>query len=41
MVWRSILVHLDNEPRCDARVDLAARLAHDRDARLIGIAPTG
>ena len=41
MVWRSILVHLDTDPRCDARVDLAARLARDREGRLIGIAPTG
>jgi nucleotide-binding universal stress UspA family protein len=41
VVWRSILVHLDDDPRCDARVDLAARVARDRDARLVGIAPTG
>ena len=41
MVWRSILVHLDADPRCDARVDVAARLARDRDGRLVGVAPTG
>ena len=42
MAWRSILVHLDDDdPRCEARVDIAARLARDRDARLVGVAPTG
>jgi nucleotide-binding universal stress UspA family protein len=41
MVYRSVLVHLDDDPRCDARVDLAARIAVERDARLVGLAPTG
>jgi nucleotide-binding universal stress UspA family protein len=41
MAWRSVLVHLEDDARCDARVDVAVRLAHERDARLIGVAPTG
>lgn len=41
MTYRSLLVHLADDERCGARVDLAAQLAHDFDARLTGLAPTG
>ena len=41
MNLRSLLVFLDSDARCDARVHLAARFAAAHDSRLVGIAPTG
>jgi nucleotide-binding universal stress UspA family protein len=41
MIYRSLLVHLTRAPNCDARVDLAIRLARERDGHLVGLAPTG
>jgi len=41
MSYRSILVHLDESPRCAARVALAASLAREHGAHLLGLAPTG
>ncbi len=41
MSYRTILVHLDDSPRCDGRVAVAAGLARHLDAHLLGIAPTG
>ncbi|MEP7297389.1 MAG: universal stress protein [Burkholderiales bacterium] len=41
MSYRSILVHLDESARCEARVDMAARLAREHGAHLLGLAPTG
>jgi nucleotide-binding universal stress UspA family protein len=41
MTYRSILVHLDESPRCATRVALAASLAKAHGAHLLGLAPTG
>jgi len=41
MSYRSILVHLDESPRCAARVDIAAQLARQHGAHLLGLAPSG
>ena len=41
MPYRTILVTLDATVRCAARVAVAARLAADHDAHLVGLAPTG
>lgn len=41
MSYRSLLVLLDQDPLCDARVDFAIGLAAAHDAHLIGLAPTG
>ena len=41
MSYRSILVHLDESPRCPVRVDIAARLARVHGAHLHGLAPAG
>jgi nucleotide-binding universal stress UspA family protein len=41
MSYKSILVHLDGLPRCEARVKLSARLALEHESHLIGLAPTG
>ena len=41
MTYRSILVHLDESPRCAVRVDIAARLAREHGAHLLGVAPAG
>lgn len=41
MSYRSILVHLDESPRCAARVEIAARLARQHGAHLFGLAPAG
>lgn len=41
MNFRSLLVVLDADARCDARTVLAARFAASHDAHLIGIAATG
>jgi nucleotide-binding universal stress UspA family protein len=37
MSYKSLLVHLDNDRRCADRIDIAARLALDFDARLTGL----
>ncbi|MCW7540574.1 universal stress protein [Aquabacterium sp. A7-Y] len=41
MSYRTILVHLDETPRCTLRVALAARLARRHESHLLGLAPTG
>ncbi|MCM5680575.1 universal stress protein [Schlegelella sp. S2-27] len=41
MSYRTILVHLDDSPRCNVRVDLAAQVAAGQGGHLIGLAPTG
>jgi nucleotide-binding universal stress UspA family protein len=41
MNYRSLLVHVDAAERSAARVDIAARLAVQLDAHLVGLAPTG
>ena len=41
MSCRSILVHLDESPRCAVRVAIAARLALEHGAHLLGLAPSG
>lgn len=41
MSYRSILVHLDDSPRCAVRVEFAARLAVRHRAHLQGLAPAG
>jgi nucleotide-binding universal stress UspA family protein len=41
MSCRSIVVHLDESPRCAVRVGVAARLAHRHGAHLLGLAPAG
>jgi nucleotide-binding universal stress UspA family protein len=41
MTYRSILVHLDESPRCATRVALAAMLARAHGSHLLGLAPSG
>lgn len=41
MSYRSILVHLDETPRCAVRTEIAASLALAHHAHLRGLAPTG
>ncbi|MEP6875663.1 MAG: universal stress protein [Burkholderiales bacterium] len=41
MSYRSILVHLDDSPRCAVRIEIAARLALRHGAHLQGLAPAG
>ena len=41
MTYRSILVHLDQEPLSAVRTRIAIQLARDMDCRLVGLAPTG
>ena len=41
MAYHSILVHLDHEPACAQRTEIALRLAREHGSRLIGLAPTG
>ena len=41
MSYRSILVHLDDSPRCNVRIDLAAQIAEAQGGHLLGLAPTG
>jgi nucleotide-binding universal stress UspA family protein len=41
MSIKTILVHLDHNPRCEARVSLAAGLAQARGAHLVGLLPNG
>jgi len=41
MTYRSLLILLDQDPLCAARVQVAVRLARTLDAHLVGLAPTG
>ncbi|MGY4829125.1 universal stress protein [Sphaerotilaceae bacterium SBD11-9] len=41
MNYRSLLVHLDSDKHCPARIDLAIRLARQHDCHLVGVAATG
>jgi nucleotide-binding universal stress UspA family protein len=41
MSYRSILVHLDRNPTCTQRVQVAIDVARHHNAQLIGVAPTG
>jgi nucleotide-binding universal stress UspA family protein len=41
MAYHSILVHLDHEPACAVRTEIALRLSREHGSRLIGLAPTG
>lgn len=41
MVYRSLLVHLDDDERCGLRTELALALARRFEAHLVGLAPTG
>lgn len=41
MSLKTIVVHIDSTPRCSTRVKLAAQLANEYDAHLIGVAPSG
>ena len=41
MSYRSILVHLDDSPRCAVRTVVATRLAREHGGHLLGLAPTG
>ena len=41
MTYRSLLVHLDQDPLCAERTQVAIRLARELDCHLAGVAPTG
>jgi nucleotide-binding universal stress UspA family protein len=41
MSYKTIAVHLDDGPRCQVRIALAADLARRFGGRIVGIAPTG
>jgi hypothetical protein len=41
MTVRTLLVFLDDDPRCETRATLAARFAARHGSHLVGIAPTG
>ena len=41
MTYRSLIVLLDADPLCTARIEAAIRLARDLDCHLVGVAPTG
>ncbi|OUM00910.1 universal stress protein [Variovorax sp. JS1663] len=41
MTIKTILVHLDHTPRCQARVALAAQIAISQGAHLVGLLPNG
>jgi len=41
MNFRSLLVFLDGDERCDARIHLAARFAAAHECHLVGVAPAG
>ena len=41
MRYKTILVHVDADPAASSRIRLAARLARQADAHLVGAAPTG
>lgn len=41
MTYRSLLVHLDQDPQCLTRTNAAIRLAKALESHLVGLAPTG
>lgn len=41
MDYRTLLVHLDSDEHCDARLKLAAELAREHDAHVMGLAVIG
>ncbi len=41
MAYKTVLVHLDQAPRCDARIRLAAQISQSFGSHLIGAAMTG
>ena len=41
MSYRSIVIHVNGSLRAEERIRIAARIAVDMDAHLIGVAPTG
>lgn len=41
MTYRSLLVHLDHDPHCAARTQVAIGLAKRMGCHLVGVAPTG
>jgi nucleotide-binding universal stress UspA family protein len=41
MDYKTVLVHLDQSPRCDVRIQLAAQISQSFGAHLIGAAMTG
>ena len=41
MTYRSLLVFLDQDPLCAARIQVAIQLAKVLDCHLVGVAPTG
>jgi nucleotide-binding universal stress UspA family protein len=41
MTYRSLLVHLDQDPLCATRTRAAIRLAKDLDCHLVGVVATG
>jgi nucleotide-binding universal stress UspA family protein len=41
MTYRSLLVHLDQDPLCSARTQAGIWLAKELDCHLVGLAPTG
>lgn len=41
MTFRSLLLHVNSDPRCGARTDLAIHLAQVMQCHLVGLAPTG
>ncbi len=41
MGYKTLLVHLDGSKHCAERVAVAAKLAQEHDAHLVGLAPTG
>ncbi len=41
MTYRSLLVHLDQDPLCNLRIRAAVKLAKELDCHLVGLAATG
>ena len=41
MALKDLLVHVDNDPACSSRVDVAAALAATYEAHLTGLHPMG
>ena len=37
MTYKTFLVHIDNGPRCEARIEVAIRLAQQHEAHLVGL----
>jgi nucleotide-binding universal stress UspA family protein len=37
VTYKTFLVHIDNGPRCEARLEVAIRLAHQHEAHLVGL----